>query len=326
MVRVTLIVWGRREVRSVSHFRSFFFLKIVMKETEIIHSQIPQNSIFGPLVPSKNPCLVVLMLSYCISHGEMFFYSIIVSLALIPCFLFSRCPLFQSFSPPTATFTFRKKNSSNQVTSFSLTLVVVVGNVWVKVCFFGSTCTGTIRLKILPKIETKGMTPDDVTSLCEKSFLLMRSAFLDISVTRSNGPLSHWTFTTRQHPHFLSQASPFSHRNNATPVEFCPQRTAGPDPAAAPAPTLLCALWAEWRTAKWTVWICCSSLHCMTWVSSSHPVVPFLLPYFDPFPLFPVLMLPLFQFSMSSFASSPPHKHLLDCVEVKYYCSVKKNT
>ncbi|TWW66344.1 1-acyl-sn-glycerol-3-phosphate acyltransferase alpha [Takifugu flavidus] len=51
--------------------------------------------------------------------------------------------------------------------------------------------SGTIRLKILPKIETKGMTPDDVTSLCEKSFRLMRSAFLDISGTRSNGPLRH---------------------------------------------------------------------------------------------------------------------------------------
>lgn len=292
-----------------------------MKETEIIHNT--QKLDIWTLGSLKNPCLVIIMLSYCISQGEimLFFYSIIVSLTLIPCFLFSRYPLFQWFSPPTATFTFRKKNSSNQVTSLFLILVVVVGNVWVKVCFLGSTCAGTIRLKILPKIETKGMTQDDVTSLCEKSFLLMRSAFLDISVTRSNGPLSHWTFTTRQHPHFLSQASPFSHRNNATPVEFWPQRTAGPDPAAAPAPTLLCALWAEWRTAKWTVWICCSSLHCMTRVEFP-PFCPFPVAIFQSFSTLSVLMFPLFQFSTSSFASFPPHKHLLDCVEVKYYCSV----
>lgn len=133
MVRVTLIVWGRRrEVRSVSRFRSFFSQKkIVMKETEIIHSQIPPKLNIWILGSLKNPCLVIIMLSYCISHGEimLFFYSIIVSLTLIPCFLFSRYPLFQSFSPPTATFTFRKKNSSNQVTSLFLILVVVVGNV-----------------------------------------------------------------------------------------------------------------------------------------------------------------------------------------------------
>uniref|UniRef100_A0A3Q3VWQ1 1-acyl-sn-glycerol-3-phosphate acyltransferase n=1 Tax=Mola mola TaxID=94237 RepID=A0A3Q3VWQ1_MOLML len=53
--------------------------------------------------------------------------------------------------------------------------------------------SGTIRLKILPKIETKGMTSEDVTSLCDKSFNVMRSAFLEISdsVTQSNGPLRH---------------------------------------------------------------------------------------------------------------------------------------
>lgn len=64
---------------------------------------------------------------------------------------------------------------------------------------FSSASTGTIRLKILPKIETKGMTTDDVTSLSDKSFNLMRSAFLNVSdsVTQSNGPLRHWTdFTT----------------------------------------------------------------------------------------------------------------------------------
>ncbi|KAK2888091.1 hypothetical protein Q8A73_019539 [Channa argus] len=53
--------------------------------------------------------------------------------------------------------------------------------------------SGTIRLKILPKIETKGMTPEDVSSLSDKSFDLMRSAFLKISnsITQSNGPLRH---------------------------------------------------------------------------------------------------------------------------------------
>lgn len=52
---------------------------------------------------------------------------------------------------------------------------------------------GVIRLKILPKIETKGMTSDDVSSLSDKSFDLMRAAFLDISdsITRSNGPVRH---------------------------------------------------------------------------------------------------------------------------------------
>lgn len=44
-----------------------------------------------------------------------------MSLALIEfCSLLCRHPSFQSFSPPTATFTFRKKNSSNQVTSVPL--------------------------------------------------------------------------------------------------------------------------------------------------------------------------------------------------------------
>ncbi|XP_036972536.1 1-acyl-sn-glycerol-3-phosphate acyltransferase beta isoform X2 [Acanthopagrus latus] len=58
---------------------------------------------------------------------------------------------------------------------------------------FSSASAGTIRLKILPKIETKGMTTDDITSLSDKSFNLMRSAFLNVSdsVTQSNGPLRH---------------------------------------------------------------------------------------------------------------------------------------
>lgn len=53
--------------------------------------------------------------------------------------------------------------------------------------------SGIIRLKILPKIETKGMTSDDVASLSDKSYDLMRSAFLEISdsVTQSNGPSRH---------------------------------------------------------------------------------------------------------------------------------------
>ncbi|KAJ0012952.1 hypothetical protein NQD34_017286 [Periophthalmus magnuspinnatus] len=53
--------------------------------------------------------------------------------------------------------------------------------------------SGTIRLKILPKIETKGLTSDDVSDLCDKSFNVMRSAFLEISpsVSQSNGPMSH---------------------------------------------------------------------------------------------------------------------------------------
>uniref|UniRef100_A0A8P4KCY3 1-acyl-sn-glycerol-3-phosphate acyltransferase n=1 Tax=Dicentrarchus labrax TaxID=13489 RepID=A0A8P4KCY3_DICLA len=52
--------------------------------------------------------------------------------------------------------------------------------------------SGTITLKILPKIETKGMTSEDISSLSDKCFNVMRSAFLNISesVTQSNGPLS----------------------------------------------------------------------------------------------------------------------------------------
>eukprot|EP00063_Salmo_salar_P008730 XP_013983565.1 PREDICTED: 1-acyl-sn-glycerol-3-phosphate acyltransferase alpha-like [Salmo salar] len=55
--------------------------------------------------------------------------------------------------------------------------------------------SGTIKLKILPKIETKGMTSDDVAGLADKSYDLMRSVFLGISgfapITQSNGPPSN---------------------------------------------------------------------------------------------------------------------------------------
>ncbi|XP_016424484.1 1-acyl-sn-glycerol-3-phosphate acyltransferase alpha-like [Sinocyclocheilus rhinocerous] len=53
--------------------------------------------------------------------------------------------------------------------------------------------SGTITLKILPKIETKGLTADDVTPLSEQSFSVMRSAFLEISgqTSQSNGPSTH---------------------------------------------------------------------------------------------------------------------------------------
>ncbi|XP_026103642.1 1-acyl-sn-glycerol-3-phosphate acyltransferase alpha-like [Carassius auratus] len=51
--------------------------------------------------------------------------------------------------------------------------------------------SGTITLKVLPKIETKGLTADDVTTLSEKSFSVMHSAFMEISsqTTQSNGPV-----------------------------------------------------------------------------------------------------------------------------------------
>lgn len=54
--------------------------------------------------------------------------------------------------------------------------------------------TGSITLKILPKIETKGLTADDVTTLSEQSFGIMCSAFLEISgkTVQSNGPSTHW--------------------------------------------------------------------------------------------------------------------------------------
>ncbi|KAG9266011.1 1-acyl-sn-glycerol-3-phosphate acyltransferase alpha-like [Astyanax mexicanus] len=53
--------------------------------------------------------------------------------------------------------------------------------------------SGTITLKILPKIDTKGLTSDDVTSLCDESYALMRSTFLEISgqPPQSNGPSTH---------------------------------------------------------------------------------------------------------------------------------------
>ncbi|XP_023194346.1 1-acyl-sn-glycerol-3-phosphate acyltransferase alpha-like isoform X1 [Xiphophorus maculatus] len=53
--------------------------------------------------------------------------------------------------------------------------------------------SGVIRLRILPKIETKGLTSDDVSCLSDQSHSLMRTAFLEISdlVAKSNGPLKH---------------------------------------------------------------------------------------------------------------------------------------
>ncbi|KAG7477248.1 hypothetical protein MATL_G00092130 [Megalops atlanticus] len=52
---------------------------------------------------------------------------------------------------------------------------------------------GTITLKILPKIETKGMTTDDVSALADKSYNIMRSVFMEISApgSQSNGPSGH---------------------------------------------------------------------------------------------------------------------------------------
>ncbi|XP_035246906.1 1-acyl-sn-glycerol-3-phosphate acyltransferase beta isoform X2 [Anguilla anguilla] len=53
--------------------------------------------------------------------------------------------------------------------------------------------SGTITLKILPKIETKGMTTDDVSALSDKSYNIMRSVFMEISgsASQSNGPSGH---------------------------------------------------------------------------------------------------------------------------------------
>lgn len=54
--------------------------------------------------------------------------------------------------------------------------------------------SGTITLKILPKIQTKGLTSDDVSKLTDDSYALMHSAFLDISgppTPHCNGPSSH---------------------------------------------------------------------------------------------------------------------------------------
>ncbi|NP_001071200.1 1-acyl-sn-glycerol-3-phosphate acyltransferase beta [Danio rerio] len=53
--------------------------------------------------------------------------------------------------------------------------------------------SGTITLKVLPKIETKGLTADDVTTLSDQAFGVMRSAFMEISgqSAQSNGPSTH---------------------------------------------------------------------------------------------------------------------------------------
>lgn len=97
MVHVTIIVWERiREARSVSRFRSFSK-----------NSKERQGKYFEP----NTPKLKMLML-HSFKKKTMFDPR--------SCLLVSRFPSFQSFSPPTATFTFRKKNSSNQVTSVIL--------------------------------------------------------------------------------------------------------------------------------------------------------------------------------------------------------------
>ncbi|XP_018614723.1 1-acyl-sn-glycerol-3-phosphate acyltransferase alpha-like [Scleropages formosus] len=53
--------------------------------------------------------------------------------------------------------------------------------------------SGTIKLKILPKIETKGLSSDDVSALSEKCYQVMRSAFIEISgmTGDSNGSTGH---------------------------------------------------------------------------------------------------------------------------------------
>ncbi|KAK3555213.1 hypothetical protein QTP86_010465 [Hemibagrus guttatus] len=53
--------------------------------------------------------------------------------------------------------------------------------------------SGTITLKILPKIETKGLTSDDVSSLCDRLYAVMSAAFLEVSAQspQSNGPSNH---------------------------------------------------------------------------------------------------------------------------------------
>lgn len=131
------------------------------------------------------------------------------------------------------------------------------------------------------------MTSEDVSSLCDKSFSLMRSAFLDVSdsVTQSNGPMRHWTFTIptpsfllrpflrpiplsdlptlpglshylarKQHDTGLLSWNLFlsSWRLDHT-EQSVPTLTVS---AAAPAAALLCTPWAEWRTASRTVWMC----------------------------------------------------------------------
>ena len=53
---------------------------------------------------------------------------------------------------------------------------------------------GSITLKILPKIETKGLTTDDVATLTDQAYDIMRSAFLEMSGPApllSNGPSKH---------------------------------------------------------------------------------------------------------------------------------------
>lgn len=90
-------VGGRiRGARSVGRFRSF---------------SKNSNERRGKYLEPNTPKLKMLML-HSLKKKPMFDPR--------SCLLVSRFPSFQSFSPPTATFTFRKKNSSNQVTSLIL--------------------------------------------------------------------------------------------------------------------------------------------------------------------------------------------------------------
>lgn len=128
--------------------------------------------------------------------------------------------------------------------------------------------SGTIRIKILPKIETKGLTSDDIPSLIDKSFDLMNSSFLSISnfVPHSNGPCKHWTFTTLPSSSVPSKALPSPPDFPPSPPQVVPSpgqemtqlwnlllsggrpelSTVGPDPqriSSRAAPRV------EWRTA-----------------------------------------------------------------------------
>ncbi|KAK6481043.1 1-acyl-sn-glycerol-3-phosphate acyltransferase alpha-like [Huso huso] len=53
--------------------------------------------------------------------------------------------------------------------------------------------SGTVTIKILPKVETKNMTSDDVSALSDTCYQLMNSAFAEISqpAGQTNGPSSN---------------------------------------------------------------------------------------------------------------------------------------
>lgn len=148
-----------------------------------------------------------------------------MSLALIHFFFsfFSRCPSFQSFSLPTETFTFRKKNSSNQVTSVPRWLVVVVGNVRIHVYVSGTPCRDH-QIEDPSKDWDKGDDSrwrDVPLRKVLQANALRLPGHLCNSKQRATEALN--VQRTHQHPHFLSQTSLFSHRKDATPVEFWPR-------------------------------------------------------------------------------------------------------